>query len=138
MSKRGFSFSGLLLSGLFAGIVGVLCFGIFDILSQPFFEAKIVFMAVNVLIVIIMSCFSRELAYKLTVPMFTAIAASTGIYTMIQFAGFVVFSFLGAADLNLSNWYILFQLVLHLIYFAVIIPIGKAGRSIAEKDNKAE
>ena len=133
MKSKSFSFIGLILSCIFAGIACVLCFSVFDILSQPFFELKLLFAFVNIIIVMVLSCFSGALSNKLTMPMFIVIAVTTGIYTIIQFAGFVLFSLFFLSEQ--ISWYVLFQLVLHLIYFAIVLPIGKAGYNLSNKSS---
>ncbi len=131
MKTSKFSFIGLILSGIFAGIAFVLCFSIFDIMAQAFFELKLLFMLFNVFTVMFLACFSGFMSQKLTMPMFVAIAAVSGIYTLIQFTIFILFS-LVFVDVQ-TGWYVLVELLLHFVYLAIVLPIGKAGYTIAHR-----
>lgn len=132
MKTSKFSFIGLILSVLFSAGVFTLVFSVFDIMSQPYSGLKLLFIGINAFIVMILSMFCGLLCSKITLPMFSAISFVTLFYTILQFAGFIVSSLYFVSDQ--INLYVLFQIALHFIYFAIVLPIGTAGYHIAHKD----
>ena len=132
MKTSKFSFIGLILSVIFASGLFTLVFGVFDVMAQPYSELKLHFIGINVLIIMFLSMFSGLLCSKITLPMFSAIAIITLVYTILQVVAFVMFNLYFIADQ--INMYVLFQIALHFIYFAIVLPLGKAGYYIAHKN----
>jgi len=131
MSKLKVSIIGLILSLFFSGIVLVALFVLWNLQEQPYYELKMVFAAINLLIIILFSGFSGALCNAITTPMFAGISVVSAIYTILQFT---------ALGINFTKdtpkGFLLFQLILLFVYLAIVLPIGKMGYSLAHKEEQ--
>ncbi len=134
MKPAKFSVIGMILSVIFGAIVYTLVFGVLSFINYPFFEIKLIFISVNVLAIMILAMFGGLIAQGITVPMFVAISFATAVYTIFQFGTYILFGtvFAGAG----VSIYVLTQLIIHLVYFAVILPLGKVGYASAQMAKK--
>lgn len=129
MKQGKISFIGLFLSIFFGLIVFTILFVVCNILAQPYFELKLIFTLINICIVVFLATCGGILCSKITVPMFTAISISTVIYTIIQFLSLII-----VFSLDRINFYLISQMVLLFVYFAITLPLAKTGYNIAQKN----
>lgn len=127
MKTKGFSIIGLILSLFFSTIVVITLTLVFEILSQPIFEVKLIFSIINLVIIVVLSSFGGMLASKLTVPMFTATWLLTIMYTIIQFV------VLGCCYYKtVFSYYLVAELITLFMYLLIALPIIKTGYNMAK------
>lgn len=133
MKSSGFSIIGFILS-LFVGAISMtMTFAVFDIVKQPYFETKLIFVILNTLVVMGLMMFSSGICRKITVPMFAAVCIVTALYTIAQF---VLFALTCTVMFTMpAAHFALFQLLIHLVYFAIVLPLCAVGYKGAKKNN---
>ena len=131
MKPAKFSIIGFVISLFIVAIGLTAIFMVMDMFSQPFPVVKLIFIIVNMLLIMFYCSFGGLLIRKISLPMFAACSVVTFFYSCLQFAGVFVFPPV-VWSIGMGG-YILFQLILHLIYFVIILPLMKAGYNITKK-----
>ena len=131
MKQSKVSLTGLFLSVFLGAIIFTILIAIFNIFSQPAYLVKLTFVALNVLILVVISTFSKLIINKISLPMYLALTIATTVYSILQFAS-LAFAF----TLSAINFYLVFQLIILFVYFLVSIPLIKAGTTLIQKTDK--
>ncbi len=129
MKQGKVSLTGLFLSLFLSAIIVTILFAIFNIFLQPLYLIKLTFVILNILLIVVVSTFSKLLINKISIPMYIAVVIATIIYSALQFISLAI-----AFSVSVIDFYLVFQLIILFIYFLVVIPLIKAGNTIIQKN----